>query len=172
MMENMSFLRDIVKTYRQRLEFLPFLRARLQQKQGNIPEFKVCFSIIGAAKPTIKGSAEKEFILLKVNIDKDVKPGKNCSKAIDLGNRLMGEIGLLTLTRPFTDKTLMDIDVRRPKCKPFLQITNIQLYEGSFLKTLHYYTVNQTIMDTIAKALISRWEELDSTEFVLYITIH
>ena len=84
----------------------------------------------------------------------------------------MGEIGLLTLTRPFTDKTLMDIDVRRPKCKPFLQITNIQLYEGSFLKTLHYYTVNQTIMDTIAKALISRWEELDSTEFVLYITIH
>ena len=111
MMENMSFLRDIVKTYRQRLEFLPFLRARLQQKQGNIPEFKVCFSIIGAAKPTIKGSAEKEFILLKVNFDEDVKPGKNYSKAIARGNRLMGKIGLLTLTRPFTDKTLMNIDV-------------------------------------------------------------
>ena len=89
-----------------------------------------------------------------------------------LGNRLMGEIGLLTLTRPFTDKTLMDIDVGRPKDKPFLQITNIQLYQGSFLKTLHHYTVNQAIMDMIAKALISRWEELDSTEFVLYITIH
>ena len=45
-----------------------------------------------------------------------------------LGNRLMGEIGLLTLARPFTDKTLMDIDVGRPKDKPFLQIANILLY--------------------------------------------
>ena len=35
-----------------------------------------------------------------------------------------------------------------------------------------YYKINQAIMHMIAKALISRWEELDSTEFVLYITIH
>ena len=45
-----------------------------------------------------------------------------------LENRLMGAIGLLTLARPFTDKTLMDIDVGRPKDKPFLQIANILLY--------------------------------------------
>ena len=78
----------------------------------------------------------------------------------------------MTLTRPFIKKALMDIDVGPPKDKPFLQITNIQLYQGSSLKTLHYYRVNQAIMDIIAKALISRWEEIDSTEFVLYITIH
>ena len=76
----------------------------------------------------MKGSADKEFILLKVNINEDVKPGKIYSKVMALGNRLMGEIGLLTLARPFTDKTLMDIDVGRPKDKPFLQITNILLY--------------------------------------------
>ena len=157
----------------QRLEFLPFLQARLQQKQDSPPpEFNVSFSLIGTAKPTNEGSADKEFILLNVNVDEDVKPGKIYSKVMALGNRLMGEIGLLTLTPPFTDKTLMNIDVGRPKDKPFLQITNIQLYQGSFLKTLHYYTVNQAIMDMIAKALILRWEDLDSTEFVLYITIH
>ena len=154
------------------MNFFPFLQARLQQKQDNLPGFKVSSSIIGTAKPTIKGSAEKEFIPLKVNIDEDVKPGKNYSKAIALGNHPMGEIGLLTLTRPFIKVALMDIDVGPPKDKPFLQITNIQLYQGSSLKTLHYYRVNQAIMDIIAKALISRWEEIDSTEFVLYITIH
>ena len=37
---------------------------------------------------------------------------------------------------------------------------------------MRYYKVIQAIMDMIAKALISGWEELDSTEFVLYITIH
>ena len=117
-----------VETYRQRLEFLPFLQAKLQQKQDSLPEFNVSFSLIGTAKPTNEGSADKEFILLKVNINEDIKPGKIYSKVMALGNRLMGEIGLLTLARPFTDKTLIDIDVGRPKDKPFLQIANILLY--------------------------------------------
>ena len=105
------------------------LQAKLQQKQDSLPEFNVSFSLIGTAKPTKEGSADKEFILLKVNINEDIKPGKiYYYKVMALGNRLMGEIGLLTLARPFTDKTLMDLDVGRPKDKPFLQITNILLY--------------------------------------------
>ena len=65
-----------VETYRQRLEFLPFLHAKLQQKRDSLPEFNVSFSLIGTAKPTKEGSADKEFILLKVNINEDIKPGK------------------------------------------------------------------------------------------------
>ena len=65
-----------VETYRQRLESLPFLQAKLQQKQDSLPEFNVSFSLIGTAKPINKGSADKEFILLKVNINEDIKPGK------------------------------------------------------------------------------------------------
>ena len=65
-----------VETYRQRLEFLPFLQAKRQQKQDSLPEFNVFFSLIGTAKPTKEGSADKEFTLLKVNINEDIKPGK------------------------------------------------------------------------------------------------
>ena len=65
-----------VETYRQRLESLPFLHAKLQQKRDSLPEFNVSFSLIGTAKPINKGSADKEFILLKVNINEDIKPGR------------------------------------------------------------------------------------------------
>ena len=121
-----SFDRELnwkgVETYRQRLEFVPFLQARLQQQQDNLPEFNVSFSLIKTAKPTSEGSTDKEFILLKVNINEDVKPGKIYSKAMALGNHLMGDIGLLTLTRPLTDKTLMDIDVGLPKESHFYRL--------------------------------------------------
>ena len=163
---------EAVQAYRQRLEFLPFLQARLQLKQDSLPEFKVSFKIEITVRTKTEGLEEKEFIRLKINIDEDVKPGKNYSKVIALGNRLMGEIGLITLPRKFNVNILMDIETGRPKDKPFSMIRNIQLYQDSHLTKLHYYTTNQAIMDRIGKAVISVWEECDSTEFVMYITIH
>lgn len=129
-MVNMRFLRDAVETYRQRLVFLPFLQARLQLKQGSLPEFKVSFKIESTVKTKPEGLAEKEFIRLKINIDEDFKPGKNHSKVIALGNRLMGEIGLITLPRKFNVNTLMDIETGRLNEKPFSLIQNIQLQCG------------------------------------------
>lgn len=48
MMELTRFLDEKVETYRQTIQFMPFYKARLQQKEGTLPEFKVSFSTIAA----------------------------------------------------------------------------------------------------------------------------
>ena len=45
-MELTKYLDEQVETYRQTIAFMPFYKARLQQKEGPLPEFKVSFSTL------------------------------------------------------------------------------------------------------------------------------
>ena len=73
-MELTKYLDEQVETYRQTIEFMPFYKARLQQKEGPLPEFKVSFPNIVTVKPATK---EKEFLQFLVNIGEEDKPSKN-----------------------------------------------------------------------------------------------
>ena len=50
-MELTKYLDEQVETYRQTIEFMPFYKARLQQKERPLPELKVAFSKIVTVKP-------------------------------------------------------------------------------------------------------------------------
>lgn len=158
-MELTKYLDEQVGTYRQTIEFMPFYKARLQQKEGPLPEFKVSFSNIVTVKPATE---EKEFLQFLV------KPSKNYSKIMALGSHLMDKLILLTVRH---DKTMMDVTLARGNGKPFSAISNIELSPSCFVKAIHYYKVNEAIVDIIANALISAWEK-DSTNFVVNITLH
>lgn len=164
-MELTKYLDEQVETYRQTIEFMPFYKARLQQKEGHLPEFKVSFSNIVTVK---RATEEKELLQFLVNIGEENKPSKNYSKIMALRSHLMDKLILLTVTH---DKTMMDVTTARGNGKPFSAISNIQLSPSCFVKAIHYYKVNQAIMNIIANALISAWEK-DSTNFVVNITLH
>ena len=166
MMELTRFLEEKVETCGQNIQFMPFYKARLQQKEGTLSEFNVSFSTIETVKP---GTEEKEFLQFLVNIDEEGKPSMNYFKIMAMGNRLLDKLLVLTVTHP--DKTSMDVTAARGNDMPYLKIINIQLTPNCFVKAIRYYKVNQAIMDVIAKTLISEWET-HSTEFVVNITLH
>ena len=94
-MELTKYLDEQVETYRQTTAFMPFYKARLQQKEGPLPEFKVSFSNIVTVMPATE---EKEFLQFLVNIGEGDKPSKNYSKIMALGSHLMDKLILLTVT--------------------------------------------------------------------------
>lgn len=85
-MELTRFLDEKVEACRQNIQFMPFYKARLQQKEGTLPEFKVDFSTIETVKPPTE---EKKFLQFLVNIDEEGKPSMNYFKIMAMGNRLL-----------------------------------------------------------------------------------
>ena len=96
-MELMRFLDQKVEEYRQFQHFWPFYKARLQQKEGTLPEFKVDFSTIGTEKPP---KEEKEFYHLFIHFRGEEKPNKNYFTIMALGSQLMNKLSLWKLTHP------------------------------------------------------------------------
>lgn len=131
-----------VETYRQTLQFIPFYKARPQQKEGILPEFKVFFSNVETAK---LATEEKEFLQFHVHIAEESKSSRTYFKIMALRNHLLERLQVLTVTHPY--KIVMDVTTVRGTEKPFLEIANIQL-------TQNCSKVNQALMDMIANSLI------------------
>ena len=165
-MQLMRFLDQKVEEYRQFQHFWLFYKARLQHKEGTLPEFKVDFSTIGTEKPPTE---EKEFYHFFIHFREEKKPNKNYFRIMALGSQLMNKLSLWKLTHP--NKTLMDVAIAKATGKPFCEIVNIQLHLQCMVKAACYYKINQAIMDMIADGLISAWDTY-STNFVAHITVH
>ena len=86
MMTLTRFLDQQVETHRQTLQFIPFYKAKLQQKEGTLPELKVFFSTIKTVKTATE---EKEFFQCHVHIAEEGKPSQTYFKIISLGNHLL-----------------------------------------------------------------------------------
>lgn len=114
-MEHMTFLRDAVEGHRQRLEYLPFIEARLQShpltwgQKIFAPGFKVNFETESDITTGPRDSPGKEMMRLKMVIKVLNKKQIGESGNMVLGDCLMYEIQRIVNPREFEITSVMDI---------------------------------------------------------------
>ena len=88
-MELTSFLDQKVEVYKQFQRFWPFYKARLQHKEGTLPEFMIDFSTIGTEKPPSEG---KEFYHFFIHFREEENPSKKYFRIMALGSQLIEKL--------------------------------------------------------------------------------
>ena len=85
-MEHTPSLERQVRDMLQFQHFWSHYKARLQHKEGTLPEFQVDFSPIGPEKPS---TDEKEFYQFFIHFSPEETPNKDYFSRTALGNQLM-----------------------------------------------------------------------------------
>jgi len=162
-MELTRFIEKKVEEYRQFQRFWPFYKARLQHKEGTLPEFMVDVSTVGTEKPK---SGDKEFYHFFIHFREEENPNKNHFRTMALGSQLMEKLSVWKREHPY--RIWMDMAITTAAGKQLEEIVNMPLEQ---LEEGRNYKVNQACMDFLANGLISVWDS-HTTNFVVHITIY
>ena len=163
-MEHTPSLERQVRDMLQFHHFWSHYKARLQHKEGTLPEFKVDFSPIGPEKPS---TDEKEFYQFFIHFSPEETPNKDYFSRTALGNQLMKTLSSWKLTQT----NLIDVTITKATGEFIYEIVNIDLHPLFMEKGSRYYNMNLALMNVIATKLISAWDTY-STNFVVHITLH